>query len=58
VVEPATLDLEYPRDPDDVPVHATLIAPGADALVTGDADLLSLRERYAIETPAEFLRRI
>jgi predicted nucleic acid-binding protein len=35
-----------------------LIAPGADALVTGDADLLSLRERYAIETPAEFLRRI
>lgn len=36
VVEPAALDLEYPRDPDDVPVLATLIASGADFLVTGD----------------------
>lgn len=58
VVEPAELKLEYPRDPDDVPVLAALIASGADALVTGDADLLALRDKYAIETPAEFLRRL
>lgn len=58
VVEPAGLDLEYPRDPDDVPALATLIASGADLVVTGDADLLALRGKYAIETPAEFLRRL
>jgi uncharacterized protein len=58
VVEPADLDFKYPRDPDDVPVLAALIASGADLLVTGDRDLLALRERYPIETPAEFVRRL
>ena len=58
VVEPADLDFEYPRDPDDVPVLAALIASGADLLVTGDGDLLALREQYPIETPAEFVRRL
>lgn len=58
VVEPAELDFEYPRDPDDIPVLATLIASGADILVTGDGDLLALRDEYPIETPAEFVRRL
>ena len=58
VVEPAELDFEYPRDPDDVPVLATLIAGGADWIVTGDGDLLALREQHPIESPAEFLRRL
>ena len=58
VVEPADLDFKYPRDPDDIPVLATLIASGADMLVTGDRDLLALREQYPIETPAEFVRRL
>jgi putative PIN family toxin of toxin-antitoxin system len=58
VVEPAELDFKYPRDPDDVPVLATLIASGADILVTGDRDLLALRDKYSIETPAEFVRRL
>ena len=58
VVEPAELDFKYPRDPDDVPVLATLIASGADILVTGDRDLLALRDKYPIETPAEFVRRL
>ena len=58
VVEPADLDFEYPRDPDDVPVLAALIASGADLLVTGDGDLLALRGQYPIETPAEFVRRL
>ncbi len=51
-------DIEYPRDPDDVPVLATLIASGADILVTGDRDLLAPRGKYPIETPAEFVRRL
>jgi len=58
VVEPAELNFKYPRDPDDIPVLATLIASGADLLVTGDRDLLGLREEYPIETPAEFVRRL
>ena len=58
VVEPADLDFKYPRDPDDIPVLATLIASAADVLVTGDRDLLALRQQYSIETPAEFVRRL
>ncbi len=58
VVEPAVLDFDYPRDPDDIPVLATLIASGADVLVTGDRDLLVLREDYPIETLAEFVLRL
>ena len=58
VVEPAELNFKYPRDPDDIPVLATLIASGADLLVTGNRDLLVLREEYPIETPAEFVRRL
>ena len=37
-------DFKYPRDPDDIPVLAVLIASGADLLVTGDRDRLALRE--------------
>jgi uncharacterized protein len=49
--------VEVPADPDDVPILATLVAAKADVLVTGDGDLLALRDRYAILTPAEFVRR-
>lgn len=58
IVEPAELDFKYPRDPDDIPVLATLIASRADVLVTGDRDLLALADQYPIETPAEFVRRL
>jgi putative PIN family toxin of toxin-antitoxin system len=58
VVELANPKMKYPRDPDDVPVLATLIASGADLLVTGDRDLLALREQYSIEAPAQFIRRL
>lgn len=46
------------RDPADAPILAAFIASGADVLVSGDDDLLSLRGRYAIETPAEFVKRL
>lgn len=47
-----------PADPGDNFVLATLIASQAECLVTGDADLLALRDRYPILTPAEFAQRL
>lgn len=47
-----------PRDPGDNFVLAMLIASEAECLVTGDSDLLALRESYAILTPAEFVARL
>jgi len=31
---------------------------GRDCLVSGDGDLLALRDRFPIQTPAEFVRRL
>ncbi len=58
VVEIAGTAAAVPKDPNDAPILATLIASCADVLVTGDSDLLALRERYRIETQAEFTRRL
>src|SRR5574341_824787 len=57
VVEPAAQGIEV-RDRDDLHVLQALAAGAADLLVTGDDDLLALRGRYAIETPAEFAKRL
>jgi len=46
------------RDASDVPILATLTTAKADCLVTGDADLLPLRTKYPILTPAEFVKRL
>lgn len=45
------------RDPADIRVLAALPASGAQALVTGDQDLLALSGRFAIVSPAEFCAR-
>jgi len=58
IVELRGISVDVPGDASDVPILATLVAAEADALVTGDSDLLDLRERYAIFTPAEFARRL
>lgn len=42
------------RDAADRPVLATLIASAADALITGDQDLLALADEFAIVSPAQF----
>ena len=47
-----------PRDAKDNMVLATLMASGADCLVTGDLDLLTLADTYPICTPADFMKRI
>jgi putative PIN family toxin of toxin-antitoxin system len=58
VVEPTSLPPESCRDPNDVPVLGTAIAGGADLLVTGDKDLLVLREfrGVLIIKPGDFWR--
>jgi putative PIN family toxin of toxin-antitoxin system len=58
IVELSGTSVEVPLDPDDVPILATLVAAKADVLITGDSDLLALREQYAIQTPAEFVRKL
>ncbi|MEO8132589.1 MAG: putative toxin-antitoxin system toxin component, PIN family [Betaproteobacteria bacterium] len=58
VVELGAIAVEVPRDPGDAPILGTLVAAKADLLVTGDGDLLALRDNYPIETPAEFVRRL
>jgi len=58
VIEPLPCTERELRDNDDQPVLGTLLAglmsSGADYLITGDKDLLALRERYPIVTPGEF----
>ena len=58
LVEIANIAASVPRDSRDDFVLATLIASPAECLVTGDADLLVLRDRYPLLTPAEFARRL
>lgn len=57
--EPAPLSAPVCRDPDDDWVLATAGAGGADAIVTGDADLLTLSSYSGIEilSPREFVSR-
>jgi putative PIN family toxin of toxin-antitoxin system len=57
VVEPVARRVEV-RDSGDLHVLQALAAGAAELLVTGDEDLLALRERYAIETPAQFVKRL
>ena len=58
VIESHSTSVEVPRDPKDTTILATLIISGADVLVSGDRDLLELRGKHPIETPAEFVRRL
>ena len=58
VAEPESPGVEELRDPDDAPIVGALVAADAGLLVTGDRDLLALSDRYPIETPAEFVRRV
>ncbi len=54
-VDISGIEAHVPQDADDEMLLATLIATKADYLVSGDSDLLALRESYAVITPAEFL---
>lgn len=58
VIEPAALPPESVRDINDTPVLGTLITAmqnySTDYLITGDKDLLALKEHYPVVTPSEF----
>jgi uncharacterized protein len=60
VVHPMEVSATACRDPDDLPVLGTLIAGSADCLVTGDNDLLILREFQGrpILSPREFWEKL
>jgi putative PIN family toxin of toxin-antitoxin system len=57
--EPATLSKAVCRDPDDDWVLATALAGHAEAIVSGDADLLTLKTYSGIEmlSPRQFVTR-
>ena len=48
IVEPVQVAVDACRDPSDVPILGTLLAAQADCLVTGDQDLLDLKEFQGI----------
>jgi putative PIN family toxin of toxin-antitoxin system len=59
-VEPRPLDVPACRDPDDDWVLATALAGEAEAIITGDDDLLALGvyRGVAILSPRQFIERI
>lgn len=56
LVEPAAVDIEACRDPEDLAVIGTCVSGGADFLVTGDKELLFLEkiEDTRIVSPRDF----
>lgn len=58
IVNPPPMSFANLRDPDDAVILSALIDSDAEALVTGDEDLLILANRYPIFSPAEFARRL
>ena len=57
---PPTISVPYPRDPTDRPFLELAKAGNADALVTGDNDLLALAPEFSIPiiTPRELRERL
>lgn len=60
VVRAATLPEPVSRDPDDDVILGTAVAAGADLIVSGDKDLVVVRQYHGIPiiTPAEALARL
>jgi predicted nucleic acid-binding protein len=57
VVSIAGVEANFPADPNDNPLLATLIASKADWLITGDNDFDELSGLYPIIAPSEFVQR-
>lgn len=61
VLEPQVTDEQLLRDVNDLPVLGTLLAAvqvgSVNYLITGDKDLLVLRDRYPVIFPADFWMR-
>jgi putative PIN family toxin of toxin-antitoxin system len=57
LIDISEMMVEVPSDKNDNHVLATLIASGADWLVSGDSDLLNLQKKYNIITPENFVNK-
>lgn len=57
IVDPDDTAESSLRDRADLPVLGTLLASGADYLISGDRDLLALCDRFPIISPAQFWQR-
>lgn len=55
IITPKDIRIEVESDPNDTPILAVFLESGANYLITGDDDLLSMREQYAIISITEFL---
>ncbi len=55
VVEIEGVEAEVPKDKNDEKILATYIAGNADYIITGDQDLLALKDKYKIITPKDFV---
>jgi putative PIN family toxin of toxin-antitoxin system len=60
IVQPDSINIPACRDKDDLPVIGTATGGNASCIVTGDADLLSLKRYQGIDmlTPREFWGRL
>ncbi|MGD9635923.1 MAG: putative toxin-antitoxin system toxin component, PIN family [Pirellulales bacterium] len=60
VVTPADVPANACPDADDLPILGTMIAAGADCLVTGDAALLAIGQHagIAIHSPRQFYEQL
>lgn len=58
-VQPALVDSDVCRDPDDLPVLGTAVAGNADVLISGDKDLLAIGKLRGTEvlSPRQFAER-
>jgi len=54
MVDIKDIKVSVPRDPNDDFILATYLAARADYLVSGDKDLLSLKDKYTVITANEF----
>lgn len=57
IVDIGNVEANVPDDPNNAHILATYLAAKAEYLVSGDTDLLALRNTYSILTPQEFWQR-
>lgn len=58
VVDVSESCVQVEADPKDSPILSTLIISNADFLISGDNDLLNLKENYQILSILEFLQKL
>ncbi len=58
IIDPPPTTFDRLRDPEHAFVLAALLDSGAEALITGDKDLLLLAGQYPIISPSEFVKRL